>query len=326
MKLATLDNGTRDGQLLIVSHDGATCVDASDIAPTMQAALDNWDALAGQLQARYAMLNEGDAPGAEPVDISKLHSPLPRAYEWIDGSAYINHIVLVRKARNAEPPATLKTSPLVYQGGSGCFLRPTEDIKHSDPAWGIDFEAEIAVVLGDTPVGVKADEAAKYIRLIVLVNDVTLRNLIPPELAKNFGFFTSKPSTAFSPFALTPDELGDAWDGHRVHLPLVTRYNGEVFGNPESGPEMHFGFGDLIEHISQTRPFTAGTIVGSGTVSNEDVSRGSSCLAEKRMLEKINTGEFTTPFMKDGDTVEIEMLDADGNNLFGTISQKVVIG
>ncbi len=324
MKLATLDDGTRDGRLIIVSRDTETFVDAADIAPTMQAALDSWEQTAPRLRARYDMLNAGSRANIQKVDVSTLHSPLPRAYEWIDGSAYINHIILVRKARNAEPPATLETDPLVYQGGSGTFLRPTQDISFPTDEWGIDFEAEIAVVTGDVPRGTSRDDAPGFVRLLMLVNDVTLRNLIPPELAKGFGFFTSKPSTAFSPFAVTPDELGSAWDGHRVHLPLITKYNGTVFGNPDSGPEMHFGFGDLIQHVTRTRALTAGTIVGSGTVSNEDVSRGSSCLAEKRMLEKINTGEFTTPFMTFGDTVEIEMLDAAGHSIFGRISQKVV--
>lgn len=326
MKLATLDDGTRDGRLIIVSRDNETFVDAADIAPTMQAALDSWQQSAPRLRARYDMLNAGSQANIQKVDIAKLHSPLPRAYEWIDGSAYINHIVLVRKARNAEPPATLETDPLVYQGGSGTFLRPTQDIAFPTDEWGIDFEAEIAVVTGDVPRGTTSDQAAEHVRLLMLVNDVTLRNLIPPELAKGFGFFVSKPSTAFSPFAVTPDELGSAWDGQRVNLPLVTKYNGEVFGEPEAGPEMHFGFGDLIQHVTRTRALTAGTIVGSGTVSNEDVSRGSSCLAEKRMLEKINTGEFTTPFMTFGDTVEIEMVDDSGHSIFGRISQKVIQG
>ncbi|MFT4705394.1 MAG: fumarylacetoacetate (FAA) hydrolase [Bradymonadia bacterium] len=323
MKLATLDNGTRDGALLIVSRDGAWCADATDIAPTMQAALDAWDKLSPRLRTRYDRLNEGSAPGRERLDVAKLHSPLPRAYEWIDGSAYINHIVLVRKARNAEPPATLKTDPLVYQGGSGVFLRPTQDITFPNTDGGIDFEAEIAVVMGDTPRGTTQEEAGQHVRLLMLVNDVTLRSLIPPELAKSFGFFVSKPSTAFSPFAITPDELGDAWNGGRVHLPLKTTYNGKLYGDPDSGPEMHFSFFDLIKHVTQTRALTAGTIIGSGTVSNDDVSRGSSCLAEQRMIEKIETGEFKTPFMDFGDTVQIDMHDADGVNLFGTISQKV---
>lgn len=249
---------------------------------------------------------------------------MPRAYEWIDGSAYINHIVLVRKARGAEPPATLRTDPLVYQGGSGTFLRPTQDIAHYSEDFGIDFEAEICIVTDDVPMGTTKEDAAKHIKLLMLCNDVTLRNLIPPELAKGFGFYVAKPSTAFSPFAVTPDELGDVWREGRVHLPLETRYNGKLFGNPESGPEMFFSFFDLLQHATRTRNLTAGTVIGSGTVSNEDRSRGSSCLAEKRMLEKIDDGEFKTPFMKFGDHVEIDMKDKAGNNIFGTIAQNVV--
>lgn len=325
MKFATRKDGTRDGQLLIVSRDNSRSVDASDIAPNLQNALDRWDDVLPALQARYEALNRGAMAG-EPVDVSQLRAPLPRAYEWIDGSAYINHVVLVRKARGAEPPATLKTDPLIYQGGSGVLLGPTDDIRFPTEEWGIDFESEVAVILGDTPAGTKAADAHKYIRLVVILNDITLRNLIPDELAKGFGFFNSKPSTAFAPFALTPDELGDAWDGSRLHLPLKTHYNGTLFGDPEAGPEMHFGFPDLIEHVTKTRPLTAGTIVGSGTVSNEDEARGSSCLAEKRMIEKIKTGTMTTPFMRFGDTVHIEMHDAEGRSLFGAISQKVVQG
>ncbi|MCB9507753.1 MAG: fumarylacetoacetate hydrolase family protein [Myxococcales bacterium] len=323
MKLATLADGSRDGSLVIVSRDGTSCVSAADIAPTLQAALDQWDRVQPRLRARYDMLNSGAQQDIRPVDPTALHSPLPRAYEWIDGSAYINHIVLVRKARGAEPPATLKTDPLVYQGGSGTFLKPTEDITFPTEAWGIDFESEVAVIVGDVPRGTTAAEAADYVRLVVLVNDVTLRNLIPEELAKGFGFFVSKPSTAFSPFAVTPDELGDAWRGGRVHLPLVTRYNGEVFGDPEAGPDMHFGFCELIEHVCKTRPLTAGTIIGSGTVSNEDRARGSSCLAERRMIEQIDEGAIKTPFMKFGDRVEIEMFGPDGASIFGKISQRV---
>jgi fumarylacetoacetate (FAA) hydrolase len=326
MKLGTLHNGTRDGVLAVVSKDLQTYLEATGVAPTMQAALDSWDTCHPGLQELYAALNAGKAEGAKSTDDATWHSPLPRAYEWIDGSAYINHIVLVRKARGAEPPATLETDPLVYQGGSGHFLRPTEDISFESEEFGIDFEAEVAVILGDTPRRTSASEAGKYVRLLTIVNDVTLRNLIPPELAKGFGFFVSKPSTAFAPFAITPDELGDAWQDLRVHLPLRTEYNGELFGDPESGPDMHFGFGELIQHVTQTRPLTAGTIVGSGTVSNEDLSRGSSCLAEKRMLEKINDGEFKTPFMRFGDNVRIEMLDREGNSLFGEIKQRVVKG
>lgn len=323
MKLATLRNETRDGALIVVRRDGAVYAPADDIAPTMQAALDTWDEVAPRLRARAEALESGEVEHVV-LDVEKLHSPLPRAYEWIDGSAYINHIVLVRKARGAEPPETLETDPLVYQGGSGVLLGPTEDVPLVDASWGLDFEAEVAVVLGDTPIGVKAHEADQYVRLVMLVNDLTWRNLIPAELAKSFGFFQSKPATAFSPFAVTPDELGDAWQEGRIHLPLKTFYNDELFGDPEAGPAMHFSFRDLIQHLAKTRAYTAGTIVGSGTVSNEDRSRGSSCLAEKRMIEKIDSGEFVTPFMKIGDTVRIEMLDEHGHNIFGTISQRVV--
>lgn len=323
MKLATLRNGTRDGALIVVRRDGEVYAPADDIAPTMQAALDQWDEVEPKLRQRAEALEAGSIEHVT-LDPTKLHSPLPRAYEWIDGSAYINHIVLVRKARGAEPPETLETDPLVYQGGSGVLLGPTEDVPLVNGDWGLDFEAEVAVVLGDTPIGVKAEDADQHVKLVMLVNDLTWRNIIPAELAKSFGFFQSKPATAFSPFAVTPDELGDAWQEGRIHLPLKTYYNDTLFGDPEAGPAMHFSFRDLIQHVTKTRAYTAGTILGSGTVSNEDRSRGSSCLAEKRMIEKIDTGEFVTPFMKVGDTVRIEMHDAAGNNIFGTIAQKVV--
>ncbi|MEZ4316018.1 MAG: fumarylacetoacetate hydrolase family protein [Myxococcota bacterium] len=323
MKLATLADGSRDGTLIVVRRDNAVFADASDIAPNLQAALDDWERLAPKLRARAAALEAGDVPGT-PVDVRQLLAPLPRAYEWIDGSAYLNHVRLVRKARNAEPPATLETDPLVYQGGSGTFLAPTADIPLGDDAWGLDFEAEVAVVLGDTPMFTSAADAAKHIRLVMICNDVSLRGLIPAELQKNFGFFVSKPSTAWAPFALTPDELGDAWRDTRVHLPLLVHHNGERVGWAEAGPEMHFAFADLIQHITQTRGFTAGTIVGSGTVSNGDQEHGISCLAEQRMLEIIETGKPSTPFMSDGDTVHIEMLDANGHSLFGAIDQTVV--
>ena len=322
MKFATRRNGTRDGELLIVSRDNMRAILAADVAPTLQALLDDWQTLSPLAEARSRALNAGEAEDAFDVDVSQLASPLPRAYAWIDGSAYINHIVLVRKARNAEPPATLETDPLVYQGGSDTFLGPRDDIPVADLGWGADFEAEIAVVMGDTPQGVSTDAAGGYIRLFMLCNDVSLRSLIPGELAKGFGFFCSKPSSAFSPFAITPDELGDSLQGGRVHLPLETTYKGEFYGNPEAGPEMHFGFHELIAHITKTRGLAAGTIIGSGTVSNVDRSRGSSCLAEKRMLEKIDTGEFKTPFMQYGDTVQIEMFK-DGQSLFGQIAQTV---
>jgi fumarylacetoacetate (FAA) hydrolase len=323
MKLATLDNQTRDGSLLVVSSDNTRAASAAHIAPTLQAALDSWDEVLPRLTELAARLNAGEEPETIEVDAARLHSPLPRAYEWIDGSAYINHVVLVRKARGAEPPETLKTDPLIYQGGSGVFLRPTQDITFPTADWGIDFESEVAVVVGDVPRGTKASEAGQYIRLLLMVNDITLRNIVPAELAKGFGFFVSKPSTTFGPFAVTPDELGGAWKDLRVHLPLHTWYNGELFGDPEAGGEMFFSFGDLIEHITRTRALTAGTIIGSGTVSNEDRARGSSCLAEKRMIETIEAGKPSTPFMQFGDTVAIEMLDRNGRSVFGRIEQRV---
>ncbi|HWV37544.1 MAG TPA: fumarylacetoacetate hydrolase family protein [Vulgatibacter sp.] len=323
MKLATLRDGTRDGALVVVRRDNQVFARADAIAPNLQAALDDWDRAAPALQALAAKLGSKEIAG-EPVDVAALAAPLPRAYEWVDGSAFLNHVILVRKARGAEPPATLETDPLVYQGGSSRFLGPTEPIFLADEAWGLDFESEVAVILGDVPQGTTAAEASKHIRLLVLVNDVTLRNLIPTELAKGFGFFQSKPATAMSPFALTPDELGPAWRDGRLHLRLRTTYNGKLVGDPDAGPEMHFSFHDLLAHIARTRGFTAGTILGSGTVSNADRERGISCLAERRMIETIEGGKPVTPFMKVGDTVRIEMLDEAGRNLFGAIDQKVV--
>ena len=322
MKFATLKDGTRDGQLVVVSRDNKRWAPATSVCKTLQAALDDWGTKAPALDKIYQDLNSNPGSG-QAFDATKVLSPLPRAYEWIDGSAYINHVILVRKARGAEPPETLRTDPLVYQGGSGTFLAPTEDIPLADPAWGLDFESEVCVVLGDTPQGTKAGEAGKYVRLLMICNDVSLRNLIPNELAKGFGFFTSKPSSAFGPIAVTPDEIGPAWKGGRIHLPLNTWLNGKLFGNPEAGPEMHFSFFDLVEHITKTRSYTAGTILGSGTVSNEDRAKGSSCLAERRMIEQIDSGKATTPFMKSGDKVEIEMFDPAGQSVFGRISQTV---
>ena len=325
MKLATLADGTRDGALLVVRRDNRVCTTATHIAPTLQAALDRWDEVEPDLRALASRLEDGGIEGA-PVDVARLRSPLPRAYEWVDGSAYINHIVLVRRARNAEPPATLETDPLVYQGGSGVLLDPTSDIILRDPTHGLDFEAELCVILGDTPLGTSEADAWKNVKLMMLCNDVTLRNLIPPELAKSFGFFNSKPATAFSPFAITPDELGDALVDGRVHLNLKTTLNGEVTGDVAAGPEMHFSFNQLIQHIARTRDFVAGTILGSGTVSNRDESAGVSCLAERRMREIIADGAPSTRFLEPGDRVEISMKDRAGNDLFGTISQRVVQG
>ncbi|MCA9569266.1 MAG: fumarylacetoacetate hydrolase family protein, partial [Myxococcales bacterium] len=322
MKLATLADGTRDGRLIVVSRDNGRYLEATDVAPTLQAALDAWSAAAPALQALAARL-DADASLGEPVDQARLRSPLPRAYEWVDGSAYLNHVRLVRKARNAEPPATLETDPLVYQGGSGVFLDPRQGIPLGDPSWGLDFEAEVAVITDDVPLGASPEVAAAAIRLVMIVNDVSARGLIPAELAKGFGFVNGKPSSAFGPFALTPDELGDAWRDGRLHLPLLVHLNGERVGWAEAGPEMHFSFPQLIAHVARTRALTAGTIVGSGTVSNEDLAHGISCLAERRMIEIIETGKPSTPFMAVGDVVRIAMLDAEGRDLFGTIEQAV---
>jgi fumarylacetoacetate (FAA) hydrolase len=325
MKLGTLRDSSRDGTLVVVRRDNQVFTRAAEAAPTLQAALDDWERVSPSLRALSERLERGEIEG-EPVDTTRFAPPLPRAYEWVDGSAYINHIVLVRKARGAEPPATLRTDPLVYQGGSGVLLGPTEDIVLRDPAWGLDFEAEVAVILGDVPQGTTAEDAHRHVRLFMLVNDITLRNLIPDELAKGFGFFNSKPATAFSPFAITEDELGPSFHDGRVHLRLRSTHNGALAGDPEAGPEMHFSFFDLLAHVAKTRAFTAGTILGSGTVSNADRARGVSCLAERRMIETIEQGKPTTPFMKAGDTIEIEMLDAGGQSLFGRIAQKVVAG
>lgn len=322
MKLATVRNGTRDGALVVVKKNLSSWTSAASIAPHLQAALDTWTESEPTLRALAAQLEAGTV-AAEVYDASRLMAPLPRAYEWVDGSAYLNHVILVRKARKAEPPPTLKTDPLVYQGGSSEMLGPQQDIVVRDAAWGVDFESEVAVVLGDTPAGTTAAQAASHVRLLMLVNDVTLRNLIPEELAKGFGFFQGKPATAFSPVAVTPDELGAAWKDGRVHLTLQTWLNGKLVGDTHAGPEMHFSFFDLVQHITKTRSFTAGTILGSGTVSNENPARGISCLAEIRMIETIETGAPKTPFMKDGDVVEIEMKDATGQSIFGRINQRV---
>ncbi len=324
MKLATLRTGSRDGALLVVKRDLSAWTLATGVSPTLQAALDMWDEVEPKLQELAAELEAGTVK-SEPFDANKLMAPLPRAYEWVDGSAYLNHVILVRKARKAEPPPTLKTDPLVYQGGSSEMLGPTQDIVARDEKFGVDFESEVAVVLGDTPMGTTSANAGKYVRLLMLVNDVTLRNLIPDELAKGFGFFQGKPATAFSPVAVTPDEVGSAWKEGRLHLTLQTFLNGTLVGDPHAGPEMHFSFFDLMQHIAKTRNFTAGTILGSGTVSNEDRARGISCLAEVRMIETIETGAPKTPFMKHGDRVEIEMKGSDGQSIFGRIDQRVHI-
>lgn len=324
MKLASYNNGRRDGQLMLVSRDLTKTVAVPAIAHTMQQLLDGWDLLKPQLQELYDALNEGMLDNAQAFDEVKCLSPLPRAYQWADGSAYVNHVELVRKARGAEMPETFWTDPLFYQGGSDSFIAPKADIPLASEDWGIDFESEIAIITDDVPMGVSSDNAAKHIKLLMLVNDVSLRNLIPGELAKGFGFFQSKPSSSFSPVAVTPDELGARWEDSKVHLPLITHLNGELFGRPNAGIDMTFNFSQLVSHVAKTRPLGAGAIIGSGTISNYDRSAGSSCLAEKRMLEVIAEGKATTPFMRFGDTVRIEMLDDNNVTIFGSIDQKVV--
>jgi fumarylacetoacetate (FAA) hydrolase len=323
MKLASLKSG-RDGRLVVVSRDLKTCVWARRVAPTLQYALDNWQIAEPQLSRLYERLNSGDTDHIEPFDPKQCASPLPRAYQWADGSAYVTHVELVRKARGAEMPPSFWTDPLMYQGGSDQFIGPCDDIVAADEAWGIDFEGEVAVITGDVPYGCPKEQAESHIKLLMLVNDVSLRNLIPAELAKNFGFFQSKPASAFSPVAVTPDELGAAWQDGKVHLPLTVIYNGAPFGHPDAGIDMTFSFAELIAHAAKTRALGAGSIVGSGTVSNKDGGVGSACLAEKRTLETIAGGKPVTPFMKFGDRIRIEMLDADGRSIFGAIDQKVV--
>ncbi|MEL7480003.1 MAG: fumarylacetoacetate hydrolase family protein [Pseudomonadota bacterium] len=333
MKLATLKNGSRDGRLVVVSKDLTRCTDAARITPTLQAALDDWEAVA----PRLARMAEGVELGSVPTfrfHETECESPLPRAYQWADGSAYINHVELVRQARGAEVPASFYDDPLMYQGGSDAFLGPRDDIPLRDMAWGCDMEGEIAVITDDVPAGASEAEAAGHIKLIMLCNDVSLRGLIPAELTKGFGFFQSKPPSAFSPVAITPDELGAAWQNALVHLPLRVDYNGAPFGRAEAGVDATFSLARLVSHAAKTRPLSAGTVIGSGTVSNKgadggpgkpvaDGGLGYSCIAEIRMIEKIATGEFKTPFMKPGDTVRIEMHDADGHSIFGAIEQTV---
>lgn len=321
MKLASLKDG-RDGQLKVVSKDLKRMTSAGHIAPTMQAALDNWDECAPKLEILYKNLCNEVVTG-DPFDPAACASPLPRAYQWADGSAYVNHVELVRKARGAEMPESFWTDPLMYQGGSDTFLGPREDILMEDEAWGIDFEAEVTVITDDVPMGIKPEDAGKHIKLFMLVNDVSLRNLIPGELAKGFGFFQSKPSSAFSPVAVTADELGDSWADGKVHLPLHATLNETKIGSPDAGVDMTFNFPKLISHAAKSRPLGAGCLIGSGTVSNVDRSAGSCCLAEVRMLEIIADGKPSTPFMQFGDRIRIEMVDKDGGNIFGTIDQKV---
>lgn len=333
MKLASLKKG-RDGELIVVSRDLKQAVKATQIAATLQAALDDWQTLAPQLQALSDQLNAGQASDPFAFDETACASPLPRAYQWADGSAYVNHVELVRKARNAEMPESFWHDPLMYQGGSDSFIGPHDSVPLASEDWGIDFEAEVAVITDDVPMGASPEVCASKIRLIMLVNDVSLRGLIPAELAKGFGFFQSKPSSVFSPIAVTPDELGTAWQDGRVHLPLLVTYNQQLFGKANAGEDMTFNFPQIVAHAAKTRPLGAGAIIGSGTVSNkQDTEYGSavseggvgySCIAEVRMIETINTGKPQTAFMKFGDSIRIEMLDANGQSVFGAIDQRIV--
>jgi len=322
MRLGTLRDGTRDGALIVVDRNGQRFTRATEAARTLQGALDDWARAEPVLRALAARLEDGTAV-AERLDCEQLAAPLPRAYEWIDGSAYLNHVRLVRRARKAELPDDLETEPLVYQGGSGVLLGPRDPLPLPAPAWGLDFESEIAVVLSDVPAGTIATEAARYIRLVMVANDVTYRNLVAAELAKGFGFFVSKPATAFSPFAVTVDELGPAFRDGRVFAQLRSSLNGVTVGDVETGPEMWFSFADLIGHVARSRALVAGTILGSGTVSNQDPARGVSCLAERRMIETIEHGAPRTQYLTVGDVVRIEAFDDQGASLCGAIEQKV---
>ena len=322
MKLGSLKEGGRDGTLVVVSRDLSRAVQATGIAPTMQRALEDWSNVAPRLNALYDALNDGSADGAFDLDIAKLAAPLPRAYEFVDGSAYLPHVARVRRARGAEVPESFYTDPLMYQATSAGFLGPRDPVRVVDEAHGIDLEAEIVVVTDDVPMAVTPEQAAGHIQLLGLVNDVSLRNLIPGELAKGFGFLQSKPRSALSPVFVTPDELGDAWRGNKVHLPLLTHVNGEWFGAPDAGVDMQFDFAQLVAHAARTRPLSAGTIVGSGTIANEDTGKGASCFAERRTVEALRDGKPSTPFMSFGDSVRIEMLDAGGNSIFGAIDQR----
>jgi len=323
MKLGSLKEGGRDGTLIVVSRDLARGVRATGIAPTLQRALEDWSNTAPRLNALYESLNAGDAGDAFDIDLQSLAAPLPRAYEFVDGSAYLPHVERVRRARNAEVPASFYTDPLMYQATSAGFLGPRDPVKVVSEDYGIDLEAEIVVITDDVPMAVTAAQAAAHIQLVGLVNDVSLRNLIPGELAKGFGFLQSKPRSALSPVFVTPDELEGAWDGNKVHLPLVTHINGAWFGAPDAGVDMQFDFSQLVAHAAKTRPLSAGTIVGSGTIANEDTSRGASCFAEKRTVETLRDGKPSTPFMSFGDVVHIEMKDRDGRSIFGAIEQRI---
>ncbi|MDF2766110.1 MAG: fumarylacetoacetate hydrolase [Rhodospirillales bacterium] len=324
MRFATLKQGGRDGTLILVDRSGTRGVGATRVAPTLQAALDNWERAAPELQELQRQLERRRLIEAFPLDVTQLAAPLPRAYQWADGSAYLSHVERVRRARGADMPPGLLTDPLMYQGGSDGFLAPTDPIPLQDDGWGLDFEAEIAVVTDDVPMGVTPEEARAHIRLILLVNDVSLRNLVPAELAKGFGFFQSKPASALAPFALTPDELGEAWDGGKLGLPLVVTLNGNEFGRPNAGEDMQFDFPRLIAHAARTRSLGAGSIIGAGTASNRDPTAGFACIAERRAVETVELGAARSLFLQAGDRVRIEAIAADGSAPFGAIEQEVV--
>ena len=323
MKLGSLKEGGRDGSLIVVSRDLTRAVRATGIAATLQQALDDWSNAAPRLNALAESLDAGDADGVFDLDVTKLAAPLPRAYEFVDGSAYLPHVARVRRARGAEVPESFYTDPLMYQATSAGFLGPRDTVKVVSEDYGIDLEAEIVVITDDVPMAVTPEQAAGHIQLVGLVNDVSLRNLIPGELAKGFGFLQSKPRSALSPVFVTPDELGDAWRDNKLHLPLLTHVNGEWFGAPEAGVDMQFDFAQLVAHAAKTRPLSAGTIVGSGTIANADTGKGASCFAERRTVEALEHGAPKTPFMAFGDTVRIEMFDAEGRSIFGAIEQVI---
>ena len=323
MKLGSLKEGGRDGTLVVVSRDLSKAVHATDIAPTLQRALEDWEAIAPRLNALSEELNAGQAAGAFALDMHLLAAPLPRAYEFVDGSAYLPHVERVRRARGATVPESFYVDPLMYQAVSAGFLGPRDPVKVVSADYGIDLEAEVVIVTDDVPMAVTPEQAAEHIQLIGLVNDVSLRNLIPPELAKGFGFLQSKPRSALSPVFVTPDELGEAWQGNKVHLAMLTHINGQWFGAPEAGVDMQFDFAQLVAHAAKTRPLSAGTIVGSGTVANEDTSLGASCFAEQRTVETLRDGKPSTPFMVFGDRLRVEMLDRQGQSVFGAIEQVI---
>lgn len=324
MKLATLKDGSRDGTLIVVKKDLSKACKVPGIATTMQDALDRWQGVENDLIDIYKQLNQSATAESFDLDTKQLMAPLPRSYQWVDGSAYVTHVELVRKARGAEMPEDFWTDPLMYQGVSDQFLGANDPVLVEDESWGIDFEAEIGVITDDVPMGIKEKKAGQHIKLLVLLNDVSLRNLIPGELKKGFGFLQSKPTTTFSPVAVTPDELGQDWQEHKVNLPLYSYLNGSLFGKPNAGVDMTFSFARLVEHVAKSRKLTAGSIVGSGTISNQDRSKGSSCIAERRMLEIIEQGEPQTSFLQFGDKVKIEMLNAVNENVFGSIEQEIL--